>query len=51
MKIKRAIPPELIIWENVGLNKKEKRVRILLISLLSFFMLTILFVLILFLET
>jgi hypothetical protein len=51
LKVKRAIPPELIIWENIGLSNKSKRIKVVIISLLSFLLFISLFVVVLFLES
>lgn len=50
IKVKRAVEPELLIWENFGVTKKSRFVRILLYLIFVVFMLGVCFFIIGILE-
>lgn len=50
-KIKRSIPAELIIWENIGISRQEKCKKYILVVGCLIFLFFLLFVIVLFLES
>lgn len=51
LRVKKSVPPNLIKWENIGLPKKQKKWRMLIICILVLLVLVVLFLVMMFLET